>query len=170
MLLKAVKLQSTNKETVNLEASREDAGEGAITLARFGKIVSINESNQSVRIDFEGNPYDMPINARLGRAFSASELQLAIDNEFACRVEFIGGDINLPIITDVFFSLLDKSDELIIKAKSITLEAEQELVVKSGQTSTRYSGRDGRVSTNAKYVTSQAEKAQIIRGSTVSIN
>lgn len=42
----------------------------------------------------------------------------------------------------------------------MVIETEQELIVRSGETETRYSGRDGRITTKAKYVTSQAEKAQ----------
>lgn len=41
----------------------------------------------------------------------------------------------------------------------MVIETEQELIVKSGETETRYSGRDGRITTKAKYVTSQAEKS-----------
>lgn len=52
----------------------------------------------------------------------------------------------------------------------MVIETEQELIVRSGETETRYSGRDGRITTKAKYVTSQAEKAQKIQGGTIAIN
>lgn len=162
-------MQSINQQNQAAVVGSDERSDTTV-FARFGKIISIEGANNSIRVDFDGNPYGMPISARLGRGFSKPELQLAIDNQFTCRIEFVGGDISLPIITDVFFSLLDQQEQLVIKAKSIVMEAEQELIVKSGETSTRYSGRDGRVTTNAKYVTTQAEKAQIIRGSTVSIN
>lgn len=69
-----------------------------------------------------------------------------------------------------FFSILDDSDEFVLRAKKMVIETEQELIVRSGETETRYSGRDGRITTKAKYVTSQAEKAQKIQGGTIAIN
>ena len=138
--------------------------------SRFGTIIGINESLDSVRVDFEGNPFGQPISARLGRNFKKAELQLAIDNRFQCRIEFINDDISLPMVTDILFSILDDSDELVLKAKRIVIEGEQEVMVRSGDTETRYSGRDNRVTTKAKYITSQAEKAQKIQGGTVAIN
>lgn len=139
-------------------------------IARFGKITAVDGHREQVRIDFDGNPYPGDVSARLGRSFTYSELQLAVQNNLSCRIEFIGGDINLPIISDIFFSILGEKEAFVIKAKSIRIEAENELVVASGNTITQYSGRDDRVSTNAKYITSNAEKLQKIRGSTVSIN
>lgn len=139
-------------------------------LSRFGTIVDFNETQDSVRVDFEGNPFGQPLSARLGRGFRKSELQLAIDNKLNCRIEFINQDISLPVVTDVFFSMLDDGNELVIRAEKMTIETSQELIVKSGETQTRYSGRDGRITTQAKYVTSQAEKAQKIQGGTIAIN
>lgn len=66
--------------------------------------------------------------------------------------------------------MLDDGNELVIRAEKMTIETSQELIVKSGETQTRYSGRDGRITTQAKYVTSQAEKAQKIQGGTIAIN
>ncbi len=138
--------------------------------SRFGTIISVNESLDSVRIDFEGNPFDQPISAKLGRAFRLSELELAIDNNLSCKIEFLNQDYGLPVVTDIFFSLLDDSGEVVLRAKKMVIETEQELIVRSGKTETRYSGRDGRITTKAKYVTSQAEKAQKIQGGTIAIN
>jgi len=106
----------------------------------------------------------------LGRGFRQSELKLAMDNKLNCRIEFINQDVSLPVVTDIFFSMLNDGDEVIIRAEKMTIETSQELIVKSGDTQTRYSGRDDRITTQAKYVTSQAEKAQKIQGGTVAIN
>ena len=78
---------------------------------------------------------------------------MAIDNRLSCRVEFLNDDLSLPLVTDIFFSILDDSDEFVLRAKKMVIETEQELIVKSGETETRYSGRDGRITTKAKYVT-----------------
>jgi hypothetical protein len=144
--------------------------ESPACFSRFGTIVAINESGNSVRVDFDGNSFSQPISARLGRGFRRSELELAIDNQLNCKIEFLNQDMSLPIVTDIFFSLLDDSDELVLRAKKMVIETDQELIVRSGETETRYSGRDGRITTKAKYVTSQAEKAQKIQGGTIAIN
>ncbi len=162
-----MKQHDTEYSEIQLYEQREA---DVASCSRFGTITAINESLDSVRIDFEGNPFGQPISARLGRQFKKAELQAAIDNQFHCRVEFINGDVSLPVVTDILFSILDDADELVIKAKKIIIEGEQELIVKSGETQTRYSGRDARVTTKGKYVTSQAEKAQKIQGGTVAIN
>ncbi|KJY87229.1 MULTISPECIES: hypothetical protein [Vibrio] len=144
--------------------------EKSACFSRFGTIVGVNEAKDSVRVDFEGNPFGQPLSAKLGRGFTRSELKFAMDNKLHCRIEFVNQDISLPIVTDVFFSMLSEDQEIILRAEKMTIETNQELTLKSGDTQTRYSGRDGRVTTEAKYVTSQAEKAQKIQGGTVAIN
>ncbi|AIW21224.1 hypothetical protein F0267_27770 [Vibrio coralliilyticus] len=158
-----------HKHLEQFEQQTQQAEQSAC-FSRFGTIVDFNEAQDSVRVDFEGNPFGQPLSARLGRGFRKSELQLAIDNKLNCRIEFINQDISLPVVTDVFFSMLDDGNELVIRAEKMTIETSQELIVKSGETQTRYSGRDGRITTQAKYVTSQAEKAQKIQGGTIAIN
>tara|TARA_B100001059_G_scaffold235340_1_gene280617 strand:+ start:460 stop:945 length:486 start_codon:yes stop_codon:yes gene_type:complete len=158
------------KQTQILKTITEQQAESTACFSRFGTIASINETKSGVRVDFEGNPLQQPVNARLGRAFKLAELQLAIDNNLLCRIEFLNNDFNLPLVTDIFFSIVDDSDEFVLRAKKMVIETEQELVVRSGKTETRYSGRDGRITTKAKYVTSQAEKAQKIQGGTIAIN
>ncbi|WP_234493940.1 hypothetical protein [Vibrio maritimus] len=159
-----------NKSELNDRLVMEMQAETSACFSRFGTIVAIGESNVTVRVNFDGNPFKSPISARLGRSFRRSEIELAIDNKLSCRIDFINGDVSLPIVTDIFFSLLDDNDSLTLRAKRLVIEAEEELVIKSGETQTRLSGRDGRVTTKGKYVTSQAEKAQKIQGGTIAIN
>ncbi|WP_299015041.1 hypothetical protein [uncultured Photobacterium sp.] len=160
--------QSNSLITETIETTQQ--AESSACFARFGLVVAINTNLESVRVDFEGNLYGRPISAKIGRQFRKSELEMAIENKLTCRIEFLNGDINLPVLTDVFFSLLNDDKPLVLRAPQMVIEAEQELIVKSGETQTRYSGRDGRITTRAKYVTSQAEKAQKIQGSTIAIN
>ncbi|MGF1742217.1 hypothetical protein L4C34_14245 [Vibrio profundum] len=138
--------------------------------ARLGKIIAINPSLDSVRVDFEGNPYSTPVSAKVGRNFRLSELEMAIDGGFTCRVEFLNGDVSLPIVTDIFFSILEDDKPVSIRAKKLLIEADQELVLKSGATETVYRARGAKVTTRAKYVTSQAEKSNKIQGATIAIN
>ncbi|NVD06228.1 hypothetical protein FCU94_04800 [Vibrio sp. JPW-9-11-11] len=158
------------KQRTHVETITEQQAKSTACFSRFGTIVAINKSTNSVRVEFEGNPFNQPLTARLGRAFRSSELQMAIDNQLSCRIEFLNDDLGLPLVTDIFFSILEESEEFILRAKKMVIETEQELIVKSGETQTRYSGRDGRITTKAKYVTSQAEKAQKIQGGTIAIN
>lgn len=148
----------------------EMQAEQSACFSRFGTIVALTEMNDSVKVDFDGNPFQSPISARLGRGFTRAEIELAINSKLQCRIDFVNNDLCLPIVTDIFFSLLDDSDQLVIRAKKLVLEADQEIIIKSGDTQTRYSGRDGRVTTKGKYVTSQAERAQKIQGGTIAIN
>lgn len=158
------------KQSLATETITEQQAESPACIARLGNIVALNEPADGVRIEFEGNPLKQPLAAKLGRSFRRNELQMAIDNQLKCRVEFINGDLSLPVVTDIFFSILDDSDEFILRAKKMVIETEQELIVRSGETETRYSGRDGRISSKAKYMTSQAEKSQKIQGGIISIN
>ncbi|MCK6263550.1 hypothetical protein KP803_09730 [Vibrio sp. ZSDE26] len=158
------------KTTLLDEKESYQQAESPACFSRFGTITEIYKANGAVKVDFEGNVLGQPIMARLGRSFTLSELTMAVDNQLNCRVEFIGADLTLPVITDIFFSILDESEELTIRANKLVLETKSELVLRSGETETRYSGRDGRVTTKGRFITTQADKANKIQGGTVSIN
>jgi len=163
-------MKNKQVDSFDMLSSEYAEAQPSAILARFGHVLAIQESMDTVRVDFDGNPYSQGLTAKLGRLFTSQELNLAIENKLTCRIEFVGGDIHLPVVTDIFFSLVKGNGELKLKASSIIIEAEQELTLKSGCTSSTYSGRDGRLTSSAKYITTQAEKAQQIRGSTISIN
>ncbi|MGL6259088.1 hypothetical protein [Vibrio sp. WXL103] len=137
--------------------------------ARFGKIIGLDLTNNQVKVQIEGLCEEFPHAAKLGRAFSLEELHMAIDNQLDCRVEFIGGDVNLPIISDIFFSIIS-SKTLVLKAERVNIVADKELTLSAAQAKTRMSGRDGRITTESKYITTQAEKGHFIRGGHVAIN
>lgn len=138
--------------------------------SRFGHIVSLGNAVDTVIVDFEGNPFGQPQPAKLGRAFRKNEIEMAMSNRLVCRIDFINHEAHLPIVSDIFFSLLTDNHPLILRADHIIIDAAKELIIRSGTTQTRYSGRDERITTSAKYVTSQAEKSQKIQGGTISIN
>ncbi|KDM91096.1 hypothetical protein [Photobacterium galatheae] len=145
------------------------AGESPASLyPRFGRILAIE--GDSVRVTYDGCDMPSGMAARLGRQFSISELELAKQNALTCRIEFVGQDPNLPLITDIFFSLIEQRDELVLKAKNIRIEADNELVVASGGAQTRYEAGQKRVTTEGKYIHSQAEKSQKIQGAIIAIN
>lgn len=165
------RLQLTNSIEVTEIINEKSQAESSACVPRFGKVISLHPSmSDRVYVEFDGLAEGSSVLAKIGRLFRKSELELAIESGLTCRIEFLNGDITLPILSDIFFSLLDDEQPVILRAKSLTIEAESELIVKSGATQTKYSGRDGRVTTHAKYITSQAEKAQKIQGSTIAVN
>ncbi len=161
-------MNKISKQVLDNPAIEQQAAESAC-FSRFGFISSFNNSNDTVKVDFEGNPFLQPISAKLGRSFRKAEIEMAIKSKLNCRIEFINHDISLPMVTDIYFSMID-SEEVVLRLNKLTIETDQELILKSAETETRYSGRDGRITTRAKYITSQAEKAQKIQGSTIAFN
>ncbi|EGQ8090486.1 hypothetical protein EWS92_01065 [Vibrio vulnificus] len=137
--------------------------------SRIGWIVEVHPEKNRVKVDFENNPFSQPVWASLGRAFTRSEIYMAIDNKLDCRISFLADDLTIPTLVDIYISLLEEQ-ELIVKAKKITLHAEEEVLIGSGKTLTKFSGTDGRITTTAKYVSSSAEKIQKIQGSKVKLN
>ncbi|MFY2509271.1 hypothetical protein ACN3E9_13515 [Vibrio pectenicida] len=141
----------------------------AYLYARIGQIKQVHPSHDKVSVDFEGNPAGEPVWASIGRAFTRAQINLAIDNQLACKIEFMNTDPSLPILTDVYFSFLEQKS-LIIKAEKIILEGTKEVTLKSKNTSTHYDGRSGRVTTKADYITSQAERSNKIQGKKIDLN
>ncbi|MFM2593528.1 hypothetical protein AAFX19_11545 [Vibrio harveyi] len=137
--------------------------------SRIGWIVEVHPEKNRVKVDFENNPFSQPIWASLGRAFTRSEIFMAIDNKLDCRISFLSEDLTIPTLVDIYISLLEEQ-ELVVKAKKITLHAEEEVLIGSGETQTKFSGTDGRITTTAKHVSSSAEKIQKIQGSKVKLN
>ncbi|MGN2695672.1 hypothetical protein ACTFQC_04175 [Aliivibrio fischeri] len=101
--------------------------------------------------------------------FHTEEINLAIDNQLVCRIEFISNDLTLPILTDIYFSIFEEK-ELRIKAGSIVLEGEENLTLKSGTTSTVYHSKNGHVTTSASHINSEAERTHKIKGKTICLN
>lgn len=137
--------------------------------SRIGWIVEVHPEKSRVKVDFENNPFSQPIWASLGRAFTRSEIFMAIDNKLDCRISFLSEDLTIPTLVDIYMSLLEEQ-ELVVKAKKITLHAEEEVLIGSSEAQTKFSGTDGRITTTAKHVSSSAEKIQKIQGSKVKLN
>ena len=164
-------MQLTNLAAVAAATSDLLQAETPACIPRFGQVVSLHPTlSDRLYVQFDGLDKGTSVLATIGRQFRKSELELAINSQLQCRIEFIGGDIALPMLTDIFFSLLEDDQPMVLRAKSLVIETEEQLILQSGETKTKYSGRDGRVTTSAKYITSQAEKAQKIQGSTIAIN
>lgn len=110
--------------------------------SRIGWIVEVHPEKNRVKVDFENNPFSQPIWASLGRAFTRSEIFMAIDNKLDCCISFLSEDLTIPTLVDIYISLLEEQ-ELVVKAKKITLHAEEEVLIGSGEAQTKFSGTDG---------------------------
>lgn len=137
--------------------------------AKFGKIIAFNPDNNTLKLDFEENPLGQPIWGKIGRLFHISDIHMAIDNQLDCRIEFLSDDLLLPILTNIYFSILAE-DELRIRTKSIVIEGKNSLTLRSGSISTCYQAKNGSVTTSATRITSQAERLNIIRGEKIHLN
>ncbi|NOH61892.1 hypothetical protein [Vibrio sp. RE88] len=137
--------------------------------SRFGKIVESHPEGSRIKIDFQGNPHEQPIWGTLGRGFTQSEIHVAIDNELDCRIDFVAGDINLPTLTNIYYSMIDQQ-EITLKAQRVVLEATEEVTIGAGEAKTTFNGQDGRVVTSAKYINNSAEKMHKIQGKKVTLN
>ena len=137
--------------------------------SRIGWISEIHPDGHRLKIDYEGNPLTQPIWGSIGRAFTRSQINAAIDNQLDCRIEFFTGDPSLPILTDIYFSLINH-DTLILKANQVVLEATQEVVIRSGEATTRHKASDGSIQTNATYISSSADKLHKFQGKKINLN
>ena len=154
---------------MNQELPKEILNTSSKPCSRIGWIVEVHPEKNRVKVDFEQNPFSQPLWASIGRAFTQSEIFMAIDNKLDCRLSFLSDDLTMPILVDIYVSLLEEQ-ELVVKAKKITLHAEEEVVIGSGATQTKFSGTDGRITTTAKHVTSSAERMNKIQGSKIKLN
>ncbi|WP_260260382.1 hypothetical protein [Vibrio intestinalis] len=139
------------------------------TPPQFGTIYEVHASKARVKVDFHGNPIGQPVWAAIGRAFKKSDLDLAIDNRLTCKINFMDGDLNLPILVDIFTSLLDE-DLLIFRAKKMQIQGEEEVVIRSGETRTTMTAKNGSVKTAATHIYSTAEKMQKIQAAKITLN
>lgn len=154
---------------MNQEPPRDILKPTSKPCSRIGWVVEVHPEKNRVKVDFEHNPFSQPLWASIGRAFTQSEIFMAIDNKLDCRISFLSEDLTIPTLVDIYISLLEEQ-ELIVKAKRITLDAEEEVLIGSGTTQTKYSGTDGRITTTAKHLSSSAEKIHKIQGAKVKLN
>lgn len=151
-----------------------------INSSRLGWIVSV-DSDGKVLVNFEENPFQSAIQAKLSRPFMRDDLTHASQQALEVKLEFENGDPRFPIIRDIFYSILNKTNkkqeqpdnknrEIHLKGKRIVIEGETEIVIKSGKASTTWLAKEGKLVERAERVRSTAKINQRIEGGTVSIN
>ena len=136
---------------------------------RIGKIYEIHSDKSRVKVNFHGNPIGQPIWAIIGRAFKASDIDLAIDNQLNCQINFMDGDLSLPILVDIFTSLLEE-DLLILRAKNMVVQGDESVVLRSGETQVSMTAKSGTVKTTAQTINTSADKLQKIQATKVRLN
>ncbi|EDP59934.1 hypothetical protein [Vibrio sp. AND4] len=137
--------------------------------ARIGWITEVHPDLNRVKINFENNPTGQPVWGSIGRAFTMSDIELAIDNRLDCRVEFFTGDLNLPILIDIYTSLLSE-ELLVLRAKKMRIEGEENITISSGEAKVLMTAKNGSIKSTAKNISTSAEKSQKIRATTISLN
>ncbi|MGI9918143.1 MULTISPECIES: hypothetical protein [Vibrio harveyi group] len=137
--------------------------------ARMGWINEIHPDNRHVKVEFEGNPLGQPVWAVLGRLFTRSNLQLAIDHRLDCRIEFVAGDIHTPMLTNIYSSLLDE-ELIVLRAKKIIIDGEESVELGAGETNTSMTAKSGTVKTTAQNIHTSADKLQKIQATKVRLN
>ena len=156
-------LEETTYDGLPLEFLVAESSKPA--LPRFGYIHQIL-TNQSVSIVLEGDNPTKATEASLGRLFTSDEIQMAIDNQLACRIEF--HNERIPSVTDIFFSILETDKSLKIRAKSIQIEAENTIELMTGDTKIELSAKQ--IKQSASHISSKAEKNNSIEGGSISLN
>ncbi|AUI88527.1 hypothetical protein BS333_19640 [Vibrio azureus] len=134
---------------------------------RIGWIKEMDGSR--VKVDFHGNTKRHQTWAVLGRAFSQSDIELAIDNKLDCQIDFFGGDVNLPIVVDIYTSLLER-DVLVLRAKKMVIQGDEKLTLRSGDANVTMTAKTGSIKTEAKHINSMAERTQKIQAKKISLN
>ncbi|MCW8348639.1 MULTISPECIES: hypothetical protein [Vibrio] len=137
--------------------------------SRFGWVIELHQDLNRVKVDFENNPLGQPIWASIGRAFTMSDIELAIDNQLDCRIEFFTGDINLPILTNIYTSLIS-SECLVFRSKKMQIQGEEEVVIRSGDAQITMTAKNSSIKTTAKTINSTAEKMQRIQATKITLN
>ncbi len=147
---------------------------------RYGKILEIDESSDTIWVDYADNPLKEQLPAKLASPFfSLDNLKEASLRPSLVQLEFMEGDPARPLVRDIHFSLSDqvreKRTEIIektvhVKADRIVLEGETEVVIKSGKVQSVYSAKDGKLVEEADDIRSTARLNNKIRGGSVLIN
>jgi len=166
------------REQTNIRQNVEDI----IPLAgpRIGRIVCIDKSG-SVLVDFTGN-HSGPIAARTTTSSKVEILRKGNPAGSEVLLAFENNDPRFPIIIDTMYSLIEEiaepatvtfkeeePQEVSVDGKSISFEAENEIVLKCGKASITLT-KAGKILIKGDYVLSHSSGENRIRGGSVSVN
>lgn len=143
-----------------------------------GWIVLVDPKMDQVWVDFQGNPTGKPLLAKLGRPFYLDDLKRAQEQVQDVRLEFVGNEVRIPVIQDIYYSILKRAEQednvpqkdLYLKGRRIVLEGTEQIILKSGETVTIYDGKSGQISAKARTMVSTASLKNRIRAGHLSLN
>ncbi len=147
---------------------------------RIGRIVRITESGV-VLVDFTGSRSG-PIAARTTTSSRVETLRKGNPTGREVLLAFENNDPKFPIIIDTMYSLIEEiaepatvvfesevTQEVTVDGKSMSFEAENEIVLKCGKASITLT-KAGKILIKGDYVLSHSSGENRIRGGAVSIN
>lgn len=164
------------KEQILLETTEWEPLEGI----RYGEIISVDEEQDRILVNHADNPLHRPLPAVLATSLiDASSLRESMSRISLVQLDFIEGDPTKPVIRDIFFSLVDqvKNSREVITEKTVLIEADRiildgrtEVVIKSGEVTTVYQGKESRLTVEADHIRSTAKKKNLVQGGSILLN
>ncbi len=166
---------------LNLSAKKDETLEiNRIEGHRFGHIVNLDKDNQTIWVNYPGNPLKKDLAAVLGsHVITYNELIKTIETIGVVKLDFIDNHPGKPIIRDIYYSFLENQkqnkeerhgESLHVEADKIVLEAEKELTLKCGNTIINLKSEGDQLVIEAKNIKSSASKDNRIRGGNVFLN
>lgn len=151
-----------------------------ITTCRIGWIKKIDLETKSVWVDYEQNPSQRPLIAKLAnRWITEEELEGAIERNAKVQIDFEQGHPLKPVIRDIFYSLCDLAapieksslkQSLAIEAEEIVLTGRQRVVIRSGETKIIFDGQTGEITMEGRKIDATASKTHRIKGASILVN
>ncbi|MCP3923388.1 MAG: hypothetical protein GY714_12485 [Desulfobacterales bacterium] len=140
----------------------------------FGTITKLDTYNHKVYVDFDRNPHNKPIIARLACRVSLDDLKFAIEKQLEVKLFFEDVDHKKPVIEFIDFSYFDGEDndcrDIHIKGNKIIFEAETEFCFRCGDVNIRSSSKDDEFIVEAENIKMQAKGDNEISGSVIKLN
>lgn len=139
--------------------------------ARVGRVTDVDESGQAF-VDFPGSTLG-PVPARHASSVKLASLRKAAAHNHAVILLFEENDPHRPIVLDILPQPADtapvKADEVLVDGRRITLEAEDEVVIKCGRGSITLR-KDGKIVIKGTHIVSRSAGPHKIKGASVNIN
>lgn len=147
---------------------------------RMGRIVKLDKESDRIWVDYDGNPFQKPLQAELATAlYGFEQLEAILCKTHTVQIGFIQGDPALPVIREIYFSAsqidlaknrLKEDKVLTLEADEIVLKGKTRVVIQSGEASTTYRAEGAEIVQDADLVYSAGNLSHQIKGGKVSIN
>ena len=149
---------------------------------RYAEIVAIDPDTGFIWVDYPDNPLKRKLPALIkDNTLKIKNAPRSTLRPCMAKIVFDEGNPAMPMIKEVFYAL-NKADEetpdtdetlektIHVKADRIILEADTEVIIKSGKVKTVYQGKEGKIEEEADNIRSTARTNNRLRGGSVLIN